>query len=461
MSIKNTIKEQALKQILTRLHNVSDENIMRLLTLGEKLSSKTEAEAIGQLKELFKQGHPGLQLAKKILGSASPKCREKLVTNFLINYMLKTQDRRKEFFKENEFMPPWFLLISPTMKCNLTCVGCSTREYSSHEDLTFEELDKVLTEAKEMGIYFIVTLGGEIYTRPDMLKIFEKHNDMYFLTYTNGTLFKEDLVKKLSELGNVSPAFSVEGFEKETDCRRGEGVFKKVLSAMELCKKHGVVFGISTTATSENSDLITSDKFIDFFMDKGAYYSWFFQYIPIGMDPDVSLMPTPEQRVKLRQRTLEIRDTKPFFIGDFWNDGPYVSGCLAGGRNYLHITHNGLVEPCGFVHFAVDNIREKSLKEVLTSDFFKKIRANQQKIDNLLLPCMIIDHPEFLRQAVKECGAKPTHPGAETIIENPKITNFLDNYSKKIKELSDPEWKNSERYKIWREQWEETRKREY
>ncbi len=96
-------------------------------------------------------------------------------------------------------------------------------------------------------------------------------------------------------------------------------------------------------------------------------------------------MSTPEQRDRLRKFVHEhVRDTKPIFIGDFWNDGPYVGGCMAGGRSYLHINCKGDVEPCVFVHFAVDNVKNKTVTEALKSDYFREIRKDLKTLHNWL-----------------------------------------------------------------------------
>ena len=101
----------------------------------------------------------------------------------------------------------------------------------------------MLREGKEMGIYFVTISGGEPFIRQDLLDIFETHGDMYFQVYTNGTLIDEPLAKRLSRLGNVLPAISVEGWEEETDARRGSGAFQKILSAMSRLREAGVLFG--------------------------------------------------------------------------------------------------------------------------------------------------------------------------------------------------------------------------
>jgi MoaA/NifB/PqqE/SkfB family radical SAM enzyme len=90
-------------------------------------------------------------------------------------------------------------------------------------------IHRVLREAQEMGVYFVTVSGGEPFIRPDLLDIFAAHGDQYFQVYTNGTLIDRKMAQTLSRLGNVLPAISVEGWEKETDARRGPGAFRKIL----------------------------------------------------------------------------------------------------------------------------------------------------------------------------------------------------------------------------------------
>jgi len=428
--LREKIIQGVVKKIVSLLPNVSNENLIRLTYLAEKIDFG-HSDIIAGVRHRFEINHPSVELGKYILRRLNNTAREKLAVNFFINACLLGLSRRKAFEKKYGFLPPFLIVISPSMRCNLNCKGCYAGEYTKGDELSFELVDRVVQEAKEMGIYFITISGGEPYLWEGLLDLFEKHNDVYFQTYTNGTLIDEKMADELARLGNVCPAISVEGFEPETDDRRGKAIHKKVLRAMSVLKERGVMFGFSTTPTRYNSDLVSSDEFIDYYIDKGCLFGWYFQYVPIGRNPDVRIMATPEQRDMLRRRVLEIRATKPIFIGDFWNDGPFVNGCIAGGRageGYLHINCKGDVEPCVFVHFAVDNIKEKPLREVLQSDFFKAIRRRQPYRPNLLLPCMIIDNPWVLREVVKEGGARPTHPGAETII-GPEIGGFLDRYA--------------------------------
>ncbi len=444
--IKTFFQKLAIKAILKRLPNASDKNIIRILKLAKRLTSKKYKKVVKFVIKKMEQNHPSLHLFKYILFNLNPNCRDKLAINLFINSLLigaKTRERYKEIYG---YPPPYLMVISPTMKCNLKCIGCYAGMYQQKEDLDFETVDRILTEVKEkLGIYFVTISGGEPFVWPHLFDIFKKHNDVYFQVYTNGTLITEEIAKKLAEVGNAACAISVEGFEKETDQRRGKGVYNKVLKAMKNLKEAGVLFGFSATPTRYNTNIIVSDEFVDFYINKGCTFGWYFQYIPIGLKPDILLMATPEQRQYLRKRIKEMRKTKRIFFGDFWNDGPFVGGCMAGashhGRgSYFHINCNGDVEPCVFVHFAVDNIKNKSLIEALNSDFFKAIRNEQPYTENLLRPCMIIDNPNILRNVVKKCNAKPTHHGADSVINDTKIIKHLDEYSKKMAELTEPIW---------------------
>lgn len=295
-------------------------------------------------------------------------------------------------------------------------------------------LDRILSEAKEMGVYFVVISGGEPFFRKDLLSLFEKHHDMSFHVFTHGGLLDEKLVSRLAELGNILPAISVEGFREETDRRRGAGHYDKVVRAMKLVKDAGILFGYSATMTKQNAGIMVSDEFVDHWIENGCTIGWYFLYIPVGREPKWDLVPTPEQRDMLRDRVAYFRATKEMLFGDFWNNGPVVGGCIAGGRKYFHINSKGDVEPCVFCHFALHNIKNVSLRESVTSPLFKKTQEYQKTNKNLLRPCMIIDHPNVYREVCKMPGVYFTHNGAENIVE--QFNKEIDEYSLSYGELA-------------------------
>jgi MoaA/NifB/PqqE/SkfB family radical SAM enzyme len=166
-----------------------------------------------------------------------------------------------------------------------------------------------------------------------ILDLARAHQDNYFLMYTNGTLINETFARELAEVGNITPAISVEGFEKETDARRGEGTHRKIREAFGNLKKAGVPFGISVTATRFNAEQLMSDAFIDtYFEEQGALYGWIFQYMPIGRKFTLDLMVTPEQRAWMYEREQRLIRERKIFMADFWNSGALSDGCISAGR---------------------------------------------------------------------------------------------------------------------------------
>ena len=245
-------------------------------------------------------------------------------------------------------------------------------------------------------------------------------------------------------MGNTAVVISIEGDEMETDAWRGEGVYRKIMKAFEYLHDARVIIGTSSTATRQNVHMVSSFQFIDRMISLGSFAQMYFLYIPVNGQADFSLMVTPKQRDHLRRQVSAARDKRPIFVLDFWNDGPYVDGCIAGARRYFHINAKGDVEPCVYTHIAVDNIKEKSLKEALNSRLFCHIRSRLPHNPNHLRPCMIIDSPHVMRDVVQKTGARFTHPGAEEIYTIHK--DRMDAYAARWGWLAD---------RIWREEYQE------
>jgi len=437
---KRYVGDAILKQILNYLEGDPDTNIPRLLKTFQKITPIDHHKQLAEnLRKIYEENPFIRNYFNSIFHEIDRGVRDRLICNFVVNTMLLSPSRRKQVEEETGLHVPFTMLIDPTSACNLKCPGCWAGEYAKHDQLEPELLDRILNEARELGMFGIVISGGEPFLYPYLLDMAEKHNDMAFMVYTNATKIDDQVADRLQAVGNISPCISIEGWEEQTDARRGKGVFKKVIAAMERLHERGVLFGASITVTRHNYKEVTSDEFIDFLMDKGVRYIWAFHYIPVGRTPEPDLMILPEQRAYLYERTAYIRQNKMIAYVDFWNDGELTKGCIAGGDSFFHITPRGDVEPCVFVHFAVDNIRDKSLKEVLASPFFTDYQQRQPFSDNFLRPCPIIDSPEALRQIIKAHDVKPTHDGADNVLSG-EIAEFLDQRAAGWKEVADKIW---------------------
>ena len=302
--------------------------------------------------------------------------------------------------------------MDPTSACNMRCAGCWAAEYGHKQNLTFEEMDRVLTEGAELGTHACLFTGGEpLMRKSDIFRLCEKHRDIAFHAFTNGTLIDQAFCDELKRVGNFIVSVSIEGFEDANDGRRGAGHFEKALAAMDLMHKNRIPFGVSICYTSKNYRVVTSDKFLDLLISKGCYFAWYFHYMPVGMGAATDLLLTPEQRAYMKDRVREIRGLtggKEIFAIDFQNDGEFTNGCIAGGKLYCHINAAGDVEPCVFIHYSGANIREKSFLECLRQPLFLEYRKGQPFNDNLLRPCPMLENPERLPEMVKRAGAHST-----------------------------------------------------
>jgi len=353
-------------------------------------------------------------------GLISKGVLDRLLETFLDNVVLS--DRRRHATDRLGFEPPLFVLVSPGKRCNLRCTGCYARSDSrSAAKLDWDTFDRILTEKERLwGSYFTVISGGEPFMWQDngldLLDMVLKHPSQFFLVYTNSTLITKSVAKELAKLGNITPAISVEGFEEQTDGRRGKGVHKRILQAMENLREAGVPFGISVTATRGNAEIVTSDEFNDFYFDEqGATYGWIFQYMPIGREHSLKPMVTPQQRLEMYNRTWRLVRERRIFVADFWNSGTASSGCIAAARpgGYFYINWDGTVTPCAFIPYSTQNIFDVfgnggNLDTILHSPFFKRIRQWQdeygyaqsaENTGNWLCPCVIRDHFDVLFNA--------------------------------------------------------------
>lgn len=396
-------------------------------------------------------------------GNLSKNAVRGLLNVFLGNAFYNGFYFRREYAKKHGRTPPLFITISPTKICNLKCSGCYAGSDGLHtETLSFDIFDEVLNQAKELwGSRFFVISGGEplLYKNngKTIFDIFKKHNDCYFLMYTNGTLIDKECAKRLAEIGNVSPGISIEGLEEETDKRRGKGVFKKILAAFENLRIEGVPFGISITATRENINAILSDEFFKFyFHEQGAIFGWVFQYMPIGRGFTVDLMITPEERLKMFKWAWRMVKEEGIFIMDFWNSANASDGCISGARSggYFYINWDGDVMPCVFIPYSTDNVIEKfregkNLDDIIQSDFFKDIRRWQDEYGykrkpeehgNWIIPCFIRDHHDEFMETLKKHKPKSIDEDADIAINDEDYHKRLIEYNKKMKSLTEKIW---------------------
>ena len=413
MEISNKFKKTALRTAFSYLERDPEENLPKLMAWVDRFAG-TGPDSFEPQRDVVRAivndpTNNMYKLIMRIMKETDPAVLKVLFENFFLNANIIGWPKQEEYRKKYGCNIPWAILLDPTSACNLHCTGCWAAEYGNRLNLSFDEIDSIITQGKELGVYLYIYTGGEpLVRKKDLIALCEKHSDCEFLSFTNATLIDEDFANEMLRVGNFIPAISIEGFEEATDGRRGSGTYQHVVRAMQLLKEKHLPFGLSCCYTSQNLDSISDDKFIDQMIEWGADFVWYFHYMPVGNDAVPALLPNPEQRRKMYDRVRAIRREKAIFAMDFQNDGEFVGGCIAGGRRYLHINANGDADPCVFIHYSDSNIREKTLLEVLQSPLFMAYHDGQPFNENHLRPCPMLENPEQLREMIAKTGAHST-----------------------------------------------------
>ena len=380
-----------------------------------------------------------------------------------LSLMIAPSPAWQRFQAENGCRPPLLITVSPGHACNLHCTGCYANSGPDTAKLPWAILDRIVTEAKALwGIPLVTFSGGEPLAYrsegQDVLDIVQKHADLLYLMFTNGTLIDKETAARLARLGNLTTAISVEGLRQRTDAWRGAGTFARVLQAMDNLRAAGVPFGISVTVTRANCQEVLSDEFLDFFFaQQGAFYGFLFHYMPIGRHASLEAMMTPEQRIAFWRRTWEVVTGKRIFLMDFWNFGTMVQGCISAGREggYIYIDWNGKVMPCVFAPYAVADMQQVyaqggTLNDVWRAPFFKAIRQWQREYgygrpepspaSNWLRPCPMRDHHGTFRQLLSRYQPEPEDEAAGEVLADGEYCANLVAYGQHLEEISQEIW---------------------
>lgn len=440
-------RKTAAKIIDVLVNNIEkdrEKEMLKLIDLMEKYMSGEKLDIdYGKVKDMTCNKDCALnQYLNRLLDELDPNVVKTTVLNFGFEAMLHGTKTIRKMRTVHNCNIPWLILMDPTSACNLHCTGCWAAEYGNKLNLSYEELSNVVKQGKEIGVYFYMFTGGEpLVRKKDIIQLCEEHHECQFLAFTNGTLVDEAFCQEMKRVGNLALAISLEGSPEVNDLRRGAGVYGKVMHAMELLKENGLIFGTSICYTSKNCESVTSKEFVKLMVDKGCRYAMYFHYMPVGNEASLELLPTPEQRMYIKDRIREIRkleNGEGLFTMDFQNDGEFVGGCIAGGRNYFHINANGDAEPCVFIHYSGANIRTHSLLEILKQPLFMAYHNNQPFNENHLRPCPMLENPEILQRLVNETGAKSTDLQSPETVE--QLCTKCEEYARNWKPHADKVW---------------------
>ncbi len=298
----------------------------------------------------------------------------------LLRFVLSAR-RRSRWEKQGVQVPP-MLIYSVTSACNLDCAGCYAKllHAPKHGEFDAEKFADVIQQADDIGVSYILVAGGEPFMRPELLDVTGKHPNIIFTPFTNGLLVTDDHIRRLKKQRHVLPIVSFEGYELETDARRGQGVYDNGLDLVSRFHRANIYYGVSLTITRGNFETVTSQAFIKRLATQGCKIFFFINYIPAAAGTEEKVL-TAAQVKQLNQTIENYRSHFQALFLAFPGSEIDFGGCLAAGRGFVHINAEGDVEACPFSPYSDSSLRDMSLIEALRSPLLRTIRENDVRLD--------------------------------------------------------------------------------
>jgi len=326
-----------------------------------------------------------------------------------IYYQRRAAQRRAEY-NQKAIQVPAFLIFSVTHRCNLRCKGCYANAFNDlngtlHQELPLNKMENILREANKAGSSIVLLAGGEPFVRvKDIFHLATRFPQMIFPVFTNGTLINPDIVHSLKKHRNVIPVLSIEGHITETDNRRGEGVYNKIIKVMQLLKQNKIFFGTSITLTRKTYDLVTSHTFVEKILDSGCKLVFYIDYVPVQEGTE-HLILTEDQAKTVPILTAKYKSEYPALFIGFPGDEEKMGGCLSSGRGFFHISPEGYAEPCPFAPIQAADLNKLTFLEALQSPLLSAIRANHDKLVETQSGCALWENREWLRELDQQIKA--------------------------------------------------------
>ena len=287
------------------------------------------------------------------------------------------------------------LWIYNTLSCNLRCKHCLVSAGKELKDeLTTEEIKKLIDKAIELGVKRFYITGGEPFIKDDIFELIryitqEKNRELIILT--NATLFDDKRIAAMEKLKSPKLIIqvSLEGPNAEIhDKLRGKGSFDKAVGGIKNLIGIGIIPIVSTALNKYNEKHITeTSKFLSELGLKEHNILW--MHAKGRGANNVNDLYVPSEKITKIMKDMRKAYKGLEFIIDNVESLKVRVRAKRGRKNDLCnncyekicVNSDGHVYPCASLNgdskFDAGSIREKSLKEIwLNSKVMERCRKN-------------------------------------------------------------------------------------
>lgn len=166
---------QLLNTVLSYMGRDTEKSFMRLLKLVRFLAVQERHKNMADKVAAAYRNNPAIRtMINNLVRNTHPNVRSRLAYNWFVRAMLQGIPQQRMMEEKLGVNVPNFILVDPTSACNLACEGCWAGRYSQKNSLSPERLDRLFSEAKELGIHWILFSGGEPLVYPHLFDLMGK-----------------------------------------------------------------------------------------------------------------------------------------------------------------------------------------------------------------------------------------------------------------------------------------------
>lgn len=253
--------------------------------------------------------------------------------------------------------------IDLTYRCNNDCkhcwLGVPVDSSEQKKELTFEEIRKIVDEARGMGCRKWVISGGEPMLRPDFAEIFNylTCNCSSYSINTNGTLITPKLAKLMKRKGNKMVALYGATAKVHDHITRHPGSFEATMRGVSYLKEAGAGFVVHLTPMKDNrhqfKEMVRLAESLSRHYRIGVAWLHLSAYGDVARNAEIGCQRlSPKEVIELDRPDLsyeDCQDRKPGLNCHNTNNNEYLfSSCIANKRDF-HIDPYGKMTFCCFI----------------------------------------------------------------------------------------------------------------
>ncbi|NQT92486.1 MAG: radical SAM protein, partial [Lentisphaerae bacterium] len=240
------------------------------------------------------------------------------------------------------------VIIEITRQCNKSCPHCYSQA-NGGPAMDTAALERIVAFARAHYKHVFLT-GGEPTLDDRIFTISQKHEDVLFFFFTNGSLIDDDFAARLATRGNLVPIVSINGQSEAThDSLGGEGSFAEVHRAIAALNRVNAPWGFLSVVTNRNAKEVLSREFVKDKRDRRAILGRYLEFHPFGHPALQELIPTGETYYMMEQRKREIVKNGEIYMQD-------LTESRCGGLLFFDV--NGHIKLCPFFHFAKHRVAD-------------------------------------------------------------------------------------------------------